>query len=330
MGPLVRLRLRPAGVWTTPWQADSLLGAMACEWARSRGPGALKRDLLEPWLAGEPPFVVSDAFPGNSLPSPAVLPLWWDWPAEQRKAVKRTRWLSVDDFSRVQRGVMPRLEPPAVTIVDHVRLRNAVSRATNSAGDHGELFEIPFSDLSRAGDSEAHLTVFARIRAGATGEAMLVDALEMLGRTGYGADASVGHGAFEIDLGLTPCPEFDDVQGAAGFIALSTYQPAVRDPGEGFWRAFVKYGKLAPELHGAAVRKRPQVMLEPGACFRTDGAPKPFYGGPIGPDRLLSRPARESLAAVDVHPAQAAFALAVPIVWHQCDALAEHRGNYAG
>lgn len=326
MGPLVRLRLRPAGVWTTPWQADSLLGALACEWARSRGAEALKRDLLEPWLAGEPPFVVSDAFPGSSLPAPAVLPLWWGWPPEQRKGVKRTRWLGVDDFSRVQRGLMPRLETPRVIIEDHVRLRNSVSRATNSAGDHGELFEIPFSDFSRSDDTEAHLTIFART-ADPEGEAMLLDALKMLGCTGYGADASVGHGAFEIDPDLTPCPEFDDVPGAAGFIAFSTFQPTALDPGEGFWRSFVKYGKLAPELHSAAVHKRPQVMLEPGACFRTYGAPKPFYGGPIGSDRLLSRPARESLAAVDVHPVQAAFALAVPMVWQQDDAISEDHGS---
>ena len=70
-----------------------------------------------------------------------------------------------------------------------------------------------------------------------------------------------------------------------------------------------------PEVHAHAVFKRPQVMLEPGACFRTGNAPKPFYGGLIGPERLLSKDARESLAAAGVHPVQAAFALAVPIVW---------------
>lgn len=318
MGPLVRLRLRPAGVWTTPWQADTLLGAMACEWARSRGQDALRRDFLEPWLAGKPPFVVSDALPGSSLPAPAVLPLWWDWRPEQRKLVKQTRWLSTDDFSRVQHGKMPLLETPCVTTQDHVRLRNAVSRATNGAGDRGELFEVPFSDLSRSGDAEAHLTIFARA-AGEGGQAILMEALELLGHTGYGADASVGQGAFEIDRTLMPCPELDQVPGADGFVALSTFQPRAGDPGEGFWRVFVKYGKFAPELHGDAIHKRPQVMLEPGACFRTGGAPKPFYGGPIGSERLMSPLARESLAAAGVHPVQAAFALAVPIVWQGVD-----------
>ena len=315
MGPLVRLKLRPTGVWTTPWQADSLLGAMACAWARSRGPHALRRDLLDPWLAGAPPFVISDAFPGNTLPAPAVLPLWWEWAPQQRKEVKHVRWLSKADFSRIQRGKVPRLETPRDTVRDHVRLRNAVSRATNSAGDRGELFEVPFSDLSASGDGESHLTIFARTTG--DGDTVLRDALEMLGRTGYGADASVGHGAFDADPDLRPCPELDDVPGADGFVALSTFQPTAHDPTEGFWRAFVKYGKLAPELHANAVFKRPQVMLEPGACFSTEGAPKPFYGGPIGPDRLLSAQAGQSLAAVGVHPVQAAFALAVPITWQR-------------
>ena len=128
MGPLVRLRLTPTGVWTTPWQADSLLGAMACGWARSHGPDALQRDLLDPWLAGAPPFVISDAFPGNTLPAPAILPLWWDWPPERRKEVKHLRRLGLADFSAVQRGERPRLETPRVTVNDGVRLRNSVSR----------------------------------------------------------------------------------------------------------------------------------------------------------------------------------------------------------
>ena len=71
------------------------------------------------------------------------------------------------------------------------------------------------------------------------------------------------------------------------FVVLSTFQPTVGDPVEGFWRAFVQYGKLAPELHANSVFKRQQVMLEPGASFRTDSAPRPFYGRPIRPDRLL-------------------------------------------
>ena len=312
MDTLVQLKLQPLGVWTTPWQADSLLGAMACAWARSQGHDALRRDFLDPWLAREPRFVISDAFPGDSLPAPAGLPLWWDWPAEKRKDVKKCRWMTTADFCRIQGGQKPNLEDPGISIHDRVRLRNTISRASNTTGAAGELFEVPYSNLSKP---EGNLTVFARVSS--DGMRILVEALEMLGWTGYGADASVGHGCFEVDGDPTPCSELDNIPGADGFISLSTFQPALTDPTDGFWRLFVKYGKLAPELHIAAVYKRPQVMLAAGACFRTERLPKPFYGTPIGPERLLSKRARESLAARGIHPVQAAFGLAVPVIWRE-------------
>ena len=310
MEALARLKLRPLGVWTTPWQADSLLGALACSWMRSHGAAALRRDLLDPWLADEPPFVLSDALPGDSLPAPAAVPLWWDWPADQRKEVKKRRWLTAADFCRVQRGERPKLEPVSVSVRDHVRLRNTISRATDTAGAGGELFEIPYSDMNEPGQG---LSLY--VRATRRGLDVLMEALQLLGRTGYGADASVGHGGFELLEEPKACPALDDVAGAAGFISISTWQPARNDPVDGLWRVFVKYGKLAPEFHGTAVFKRPQVMLEAGACFRTDGPPRPYYGGAIGPDRLLASADRRALAALDVHPVQAAFGLAVPTRW---------------
>ena len=146
MDTLVRVKLKPVGVWTTPWQADSLLGAMACAWARSRGENALRQDFLEPWLTREPLFVVSDAFPGDSLPTPSSLPLWWDWPPEERKNVKKHRWMTMADFRRFQEGKKPNLEDSGISIRDHVRLRNSISRVSNTTGGGGELFEVPFSN----------------------------------------------------------------------------------------------------------------------------------------------------------------------------------------
>ena len=310
MDSLVRLRLRPLGVWTTPWQADSLLGALACSWVRSHGQKALYKDFIDPWLAGEPMFVVSNAFPEDALPVPAGVPLWWDWPPDKRKVVKKQRWTTLTDFCRIQHGKRPELEEPPVLIRDHVRLRNSMSRATDTTGEGGGLFEVPYSSLN---GPDKHLIIYCR--ASQHGMDVLMRAVKMLERTGYGADASVGHGSFELEGEPQVCSELSDVPDADGFISLSTYQPAVADPTDGFWRIFVKHGKLAPEFHDKAVFKRPQVMLEAGACFRTGDPPKPFYGAAIEPDRLLGGSVKSALAGLDVWPVQAAFALAVPIKW---------------
>ena len=314
MDTLVKLTLQPLGVWTTPWQADTLMGALASAWARSKGVPALYRDFLDPWNACEPLFVISDAFPGDSLPAPACLPLWWEWPEDERKNVKNARWLSTDQFMRAQRGDQPNLDAsPQISIEDNIRLRNSISRATDTTGEGGQLFEVPFSHLS---DPNAGLTLYVRARD--NGLEILTQALRLLGLTGYGADASVGHGGFDLDTGATECPELDDIPEADAFISLSTFQPAQNDPTDGLWKSFIKYGKMAPDFHHIAIFKRPQVMLEAGACFRTGGAPKPFYGTPIGPDRLLSEHQAEALDNnMGVRPVQAAFALAVPLTWKE-------------
>lgn len=315
METLVRIALAPQGVWTTPWQADTLLGSLACGWARMHGVAALRRDFLDPWVAGEPLFVLSDAFPGDGMPMPEAAPVLWDWSTDQRKLLKRTAWLTGAAFASFQRGQRPELNNHGSSrrwssIQHHVRLRNTVARSRTPGSDAVELFEVPYSTLS---DPEAELTVFAR--ASSAGLRVLIESLDILGRTGFGADASVGHGGFSVNEVHDSWPGLDDVPNADGFVSLSTYQPSVVDPVDGYWRAFVKYGKMAPEFHGSAIFKRPQMMLAPGACFRTREAPKPFYGAPIGSDDLLAQGDRAALASRGVEPVQAAFCLAVPMKW---------------
>lgn len=315
MDTLVRLKIEPLGPWITPWQADSLLGVLAVSWMRSHGVDALRRDFLEPWLANEPRFVVSDAFPGDTLPAPAnfVLPMW-EWSEEDRKIVKRLRFLPRESFREVQKGLKPDLHrTPGVSIESHVLMRNSISRSTDTTTADDGLFEVPYSKLS---DPEACLIVYAR--ADNEGMDILLQSLTLLGQTGFGARASTGHGGFEISGEPEPCPELDDVPGADGFVSLSTYQPVVSDPVEGYWRSFIKYGKMTPEFHRInTVFKRPQVMLDAGACFRTNAPPEPFYGGIIDTERLLGDGDREKLGMQGVRPIQAAFALAVPMIWKE-------------
>ena len=75
------------------------------------------------------------------------------------------------------------------------------------------------------------MTIYARITTGDGRPPCLWTRVEMLGWTGFGADASVGHGAFEVDGTLVHrVLDLDDVPGANGFIALSTFQPTSDDP----------------------------------------------------------------------------------------------------
>ena len=96
---LYRFRLVPESAWRTPWQSDTLAGLLCWMCARTEGHTVLRQQIIEPALAGRPPFVLSDAFPGDWLRVPAAVRLL-DSLAEQRKTVKRAKWLSQESFGR--------------------------------------------------------------------------------------------------------------------------------------------------------------------------------------------------------------------------------------
>src|SRR5712692_9806510 len=98
---LYRLKLQPRSPWLTPWHADTLAGYLCWTHAHTFGEAALLREIITPALAGEPPFALSDAFPGDLLPVPTILHMR-DWAATDRKGVRRARWLQPDSFRRAQ------------------------------------------------------------------------------------------------------------------------------------------------------------------------------------------------------------------------------------
>jgi CRISPR-associated protein Csm4 len=307
---LIRFRIVPTGGWLTPWQADTLTGMLASALGRAHGTERLERDLLEPWRWDQPPFVLSDAFPGDLLPCPACLALW-PWPESQRKYVKRTEWLSADQFHELQRGRRPDTtgHPPA-PLQSSLRMRNSLDRQSDRTGTAGSLYEVPLAVLS---DQDSYLSVYAKVAAGK--EKFLVDLLGLLSDSGFGADTSVGQGQFRVEVGFEGASWLEQVEGANAWISLSTFQPSRKDPSEGYWRSFVKYGKLGPDFGVEGVFKRPQWMLRAGSCFREAGSLRDWYGSAIGSDKLLPEATRRELAGAGIHPVHPAFALPVPMKW---------------
>jgi CRISPR-associated protein Csm4 len=283
---------------------------MLC-WAAARrdGPEVLAREILQPALAGQPPFVLSDAFPGDWLPVPMSVRLQ-AWQAEERKAVKRARWLRPDAFACAQRGepLAPAELVSAHGIQSFVQLRNTISRASNTIGDGGGLF----NDTLYAVNGNAELSVYVRLADGFNER--LLALFRELEFTGFGSDNSIGKGQFELATGLEPHPELDTVPNATGVFVLSTFQPAPRDPTDGYWESFTKYGKLGPDFGIENVFKRPLVMFRPGACFRSI-VPAGWLGRAISMHELLAAEVVTTLQRRGASVVHLAYGLTVPFAW---------------
>jgi len=324
---LLRFKLRPVSAWRTPWQADTLTGLLCWAAARRGEHDLLEDGITAPALRGEPPFALSDAFPGDLLPIPAALRLW-DWPESQRKAVKRARWLSRDSFLRARRGESVKADElvpeadwvkassaasalptkgPQAPLRHHDRLRNTLDRSTQGTPSSAGLWPSVETWLA---PHQAYLSVYARVTD--SFRPNLLRLLDELSRSGFGADSSAGLGQFELQGEPEPADWLDAAPTTCqGCVALSTFQPAAHDPTDGLWEAFIKYGKLGPDFGLDNVFKRPMLMLRPGACFKT-AVSRPFLGRAVPMEELLPADACEALRSQGRRAVQFAFALSVP------------------
>jgi CRISPR-associated protein Csm4 len=292
-----RLRLRPTSPWATPWHADSLFGALAWRCAE-----AYREEKLLEWIkgfqTGAPPFLLSDALPGDWFPAPLG-------PAYQTQAGDKAKvpaWVQPADFHRMLQD--PGFRAPASLSggekSSHADRRQAsLDRATDRTDtEGGALFEVEQQILSK--DSGGCFSLYIRTDAPAILEALV----DLLSVTGFGRKSSTGLGAFELDGKAEPYPALDNYEGANGFVSLSHFVPARTDPTRGAWRTHVSY----PKYHGSSVKhpfKGRLVQLTPGSCFHTVAQPRPWYG-------------RAARAGCEEFPEaiQYGFAFAVPAVLH--------------
>jgi CRISPR-associated protein Csm4 len=307
---LYRFRLVPESPWRTPWQADTLSGLLCWTCARTEGDDVLRQQLIEPALAGQPPFVLSDAFPGDRLPLPAAVRTL-DVPAELRKPLKRARWLLPKAFRQLQAGTVPGTGEMLrdVGTLDYTQLRNTIGRASNTTSNGGGLFPTEESVLKKG---IRHLTVYARVRP---------EFVEPFGRLvqelaqwGFGSDRTAGKGQFRLDGGLERVADLDEPADADGCVALSTFQPAAADPADGAWEAFTKYGKLGPDFGLENVFKKPIILLRPGASFRVP-APGGWLGRAIPMHDLLAHEIVGHLQGIGANVIHWAFGLCLPMRW---------------
>jgi CRISPR-associated protein Csm4 len=310
---LYRLKLKPVSSWQTPWQADTLAGLLCWAYARREGGAALQREIIEPAMLGAPPFVLSDAFPGDLAPAPEFVRLY-DWPIEHVKFVRKAKWLRQDAFRRAQAGQAISLDDLVAEDVfePHAQTRNMLDRLTNTTGAGGNLFTLQerwLAERSALLKGAPYLSIYARVTPEFQDKLLFL--FGEVAQTGFGADASVGKGQFDLLSGFEPAPQFDDVVSPDGVIALSTFQPGANDPTDGGWQAFTKFGKLGPDFGLENVFKCPLIMLRPGAFFRS-AIPRQVLGRAIPMDRLLSPDVCHALRDRGVEIAHLAFGLAVP------------------
>lgn len=279
---LARLRLQ--GPIATPLISGTLFGHLC--WARRYRDGEAA---LSEWLAGleVAPFLLSDAFPTGVLPRPLLAPAprperrpGEPWSAfldrlEYSKRERKRIWVQIDDFLALREGLTEEglaarftAAPDAALSrkVERVRTaHNTIDRRTGTTPESGGLYFM--EETWTQGEAQARDVYFET----SSTKDELAELLEIVGRLGFGRDASLGRGRFELKALELAEPRLFEAGGDWRMsLSHGALDPAMQKPR---YRLHTHYGKLGGLYAGGARSpwKHPLLLSRPGATFLAAG-----------------------------------------------------------
>lgn len=281
------LGIEPRSAFATPLKGDTLFGQLCWALRDRHGEGRL-RELLQGYTDGRPFAVVSDAFPERCWPRPAVPPaLLGDVDPKQRKAAKKRAWLHQDDFGRpMDEWLQHMTEDPGNTgdeahatnaartvrrplIHTETRFRNSIDRRTGTTTSEGFApYGVPQIRYREGVHLDCHIVYDSeRIDAGTLRQAM-----HDIGAFGFGRDATVGMGRFDVEEHSrdrpTVLPLLQDC--ATSWLALAPVAPQslpwIRE--RCWYRPFTRFGRHGnAAVHLGHPFKAPILLADTGAVL---------------------------------------------------------------
>lgn len=279
MHTIYRLTLRPLSALGTPLAGDTLLGQLCWTLRRQLGNDALDT-LLQGYTQGQPFAVVSDALPSGHLPLPSLPTSFWQAdPAIDRKVLKKKRWLPLSSLreplsnwkqfavSDAQASCPPGQDRPQGTI-ESSQPHNTINRQTGTTGT-GMFAPYTMTQIWLAPGSLWDVVV--ALDEARLSPAQLQAAFAYMGQQGYGRDASIGLGKFELVGDATPVTWELPSQGTPNaWLTLGPCAPQGLGfcPVRSHWHSLTRFGRHGDvAVFGDSPFKRPVLLAKTASVF---------------------------------------------------------------
>jgi CRISPR-associated protein Csm4 len=197
--------------------SDTLFSALCHAYLGAFGKEELER-LLERFDRREPPFLISSAFPYHGdtlfLPLPRIAPKEQVEREERgdRKLLKETSWVSLENFGRLLRG--GDLQPQESARLPRKELLPRVALDRNSS--NSSIYYLRRAVFPKNGGLWTLLDVKDESL-----EPNLRQTFHLLGDMGLGGERTMGCGFFEPEFGEAPPVLAEHLEGTAPYVALS-------------------------------------------------------------------------------------------------------------
>lgn len=273
-----RFTLKTQTAFGTPLVGDSLFGQFC--WAVVQRYGEIRlENLLNGYTDQKPFIVISDAFPKGYLPLP-VLPsqLWEKGEEQDRKKLKKKTWIGFDQHSQAVNSWQKSAknnEDAGLKTKKQDQSHNTLNRQTMTTGEN-EFAPYAMSQIWYSQYTELDMyMVFDEARISLD---EVKQCLSDIGKIGFGRDASIGLGKFE--LAQAQAVEFSTKNANA---CLTLANTAPQDLGlnseNSFYQLHTRFGRHGGLYAlGSNPFKKPIILAKTAAIFAVENWHKPFLG----------------------------------------------------
>ncbi len=277
----LKARITPQSAFGTTLRGDTLFGQLC--WAlRNRLGESQLNQLLDGYTAGRPFAVVSDAFPAEHLPRPAM-PAHCFNPLsdDDRKAAKKRIWLPIEQFDQPLADWLQHCRPnsdlPGGELQSHPQPHNAIDRRTNTTGEGFAPYSMTRHWYGKQGapstqdafcSLQSPLDLYIVLDEARLPFADFKQAIQDIGELGFGRDAGIGLGRFCVDELVTTILPTQANADAWMTLAPSAPQGLAWDTERCFYTVFTRFGRHGDiGVHLGNPFKAPVLLANTGAVF---------------------------------------------------------------
>lgn len=274
-----RITLKTLTAFGTPLVGDTLFGQ--CCWGIAQRYGkSMLADCLQGYTAQQPFLVISDAFAHGYLPLPTLPSALWQKGVESdRKQLKKRAWIAFEQYSQSvnswQKNAKTESEIGLQTSIQP-QPHNSLNRQTMTTGT-GEF--APYSTEQIWYAPNTLLDLYVVLDENRMTLEQLLQCFKDMGLVGFGRDASMGLGKFEL-VGMPQAVAFSTKNANACLTLANTApQNLGLDPHNSFYQLHTRFGR-----HGALKAlvanpfKKPIILAKTAAVFAVEHWTKPFLG----------------------------------------------------
>lgn len=282
-----RLTLQPLTAFGTPLAGDTLFGQLCWTLRHQLGNDALNA-LLADYTQGQPFAVVSDALPHGHIPLPSLPSSAWQAEAgNDRKVLKKKRWLPLSKL----REKLPNWQQLAQAdstlgaAKECAQPHNTINRQTGTTGTG--MF-APYTMAQSWIKPGTLLDVVVALDATRLSAAQLQAAFTHIGQHGFGRDASIGLGKFEVEGNADPITwDQPDEGNANAWLTLAPCAPQGLGfcPVRSHWLSVTRFGRHGDvAVQSGTPFKRPVLLAKTASVFWPEqmDASRTFIGQGLG------------------------------------------------